>query len=65
MLHFLLTGAAAFNVGGRAAFNSALRGGSASMATLSDFKAQTLDGADVSMDKYKGKPVLIVNVASL
>jgi glutathione peroxidase len=29
-----------------------------------DFKVKTIDGKDVSLDKYKGKVVLIVNVAS-
>jgi glutathione peroxidase len=29
-----------------------------------DFKAKTIDGKDVSLDKYKGKVVLVVNVAS-
>jgi len=61
----LFTGAAAFNVGGRAAFNTALRGGATQMSTLADFKVQTLEGADVDMGKYAGKPVLVVNVASL
>src|SRR5262245_35004213 len=29
-----------------------------------DFKVKTIDGKEVSLDKYKGKVVLIVNVAS-
>lgn len=32
--------------------------------TLSSFKVKAADGTDVSLDKYQGKPVLIVNVAS-
>ena len=35
------------------------------MATLYDFSATTIDGKEASMADYKGKPVLIVNVASL
>src|SRR4051794_36983215 len=29
-----------------------------------DFKVKTIDGKEVSLDKYKGKVVMIVNVAS-
>ncbi|QDK36574.1 glutathione peroxidase [Bdellovibrio sp. NC01] len=32
--------------------------------TLSSFKVKAADGSEVSLDKYQGKPVLIVNVAS-
>lgn len=32
--------------------------------TLYDFKAKTIDGADLDFSKYKGKKVLIVNTAS-
>jgi len=35
------------------------------MADLYDFSAKTLDGKDVKFSDYKGKPVLILNVASL
>ncbi len=34
------------------------------MTTAYDFSAQTLDGDQQSLDKYRGKPLLIVNVAS-
>ena len=34
-------------------------------ADFYDFSAKTLDGKDQSMSDYKGKPVLILNVASL
>lgn len=35
------------------------------MESFHDFKATTLDGKEASMADYKGKPVLILNVASL
>ena len=35
------------------------------MATLSDFKANKLNGTAVSLGDYVGKPTLVVNVASL
>ena len=35
------------------------------MASLYDFSAKTIDGKDMPMSAYKGKPVLILNVASL
>jgi len=34
------------------------------MANLYDFKAQTIDGTEQSLDNYKGKVALVVNVAS-
>ena len=34
------------------------------MPNLFDFEAKTLDGADKSLDAYKGKVVLVVNTAS-
>lgn len=34
------------------------------MMTVYDFKARTIDGRDVSLAEYKGKVLLIVNVAS-
>jgi len=30
-----------------------------------EFKATTIDGKEVSMGDYKGKPILVLNVASL
>jgi hypothetical protein len=41
------------------------RASSASMSAFYDFTASTIDGKETSMSAYKGKPVLIVNVASL
>src|SRR5882757_5744850 len=35
-----------------------------SMTTAYDFSAKTIDGDDQSLDAYKGKALLIVNVAS-
>uniref|UniRef100_F1L9H1 Glutathione peroxidase n=1 Tax=Ascaris suum TaxID=6253 RepID=F1L9H1_ASCSU len=37
---------------------------SSSKQTIYDFKVKDAEGHDVSLDKYKGKVVLIVNVAS-
>src|SRR5277367_6232967 len=34
------------------------------MTTIYDFTAKTLQGKDVSLSEYRGKPMLIVNVAS-
>ena len=34
------------------------------MATIYDFSAKTIDGADQKLDAYRGKTMLIVNVAS-
>lgn len=34
------------------------------MATLYDFEAERLDGTPQKLDAYRGKPLLIVNVAS-
>ena len=70
MLKILLasaTGAAAPSVGGvrhASRATATLRGG-ATMSSLYDFSSPTLSGEDVSMEDFKGKPVLICNVASL
>jgi len=45
--------------------SSAARMMSPNMATFYDFSANTLDGKSTAMSDYKGKPVLILNVASL
>ena len=34
------------------------------MTTIYDFSAKTIDGAEQKLDAYKGKTVLVVNVAS-
>jgi len=59
----LFLAAPALNVGAYAAPRTSRA--AVNMATLSDFSASTLGGEAVDMSKYKGKPVLIVNVASL
>jgi cytochrome oxidase Cu insertion factor (SCO1/SenC/PrrC family) len=50
---------------GRPAMVSRGRSSSVSMATLYDFSANQIDGTPVKFDAFKGKPVLILNVASL
>jgi len=35
-----------------------------SASSIYDFKVKDLDGNEVSLDKYKGKPAIVVNVAS-
>jgi cytochrome oxidase Cu insertion factor (SCO1/SenC/PrrC family) len=37
----------------------------AQMSTLSDFSLTAIDGKPIDMASFKGKPVLILNVASL
>lgn len=32
--------------------------------SIYDFKVQTIDGEEISLNKYRGKTLLIVNVAS-
>ena len=34
------------------------------MSNIYSFKVQTIDGSEIQLDRYKGKAVLIVNVAS-
>jgi glutathione peroxidase len=36
----------------------------AGMTTLYDLSAKAIDGSEVKLDQYRGKPLLIVNVAS-
>jgi hypothetical protein len=64
MLTLAFTATSGFNMGMRPAV-SASRMSAPSMADFYDFSAKTLDGKDQSMSDYKGKPVLILNVASL
>jgi len=62
-MSLLFTGASAF---ARSSGSFGIRRGGMRMATtLSDFSAATLDGAEKKMSDYKGKVVLIENVASL
>ena len=39
--------------------------GAVDALTLHDFSAKTLAGVDTSLSAFKGKPALVVNVASL
>lgn len=53
---------------GAAPIRSAMRNmhrAAPSMSSLYDFSAVDLDGKDQAMSDYKGKPVVILNVASL
>jgi cytochrome oxidase Cu insertion factor (SCO1/SenC/PrrC family) len=36
-----------------------------SMTSISDFKATKIDGAEIDLSSFKGKPTLVMNVASL
>ena len=66
MLCAVASRAAAFGVSARASTVSSVRRMSApAMGSFYDFKANKLDGSAASMDAFKGKPVLILNVASL
>jgi len=60
----LVSATAALNVGARAMLSSA-RMSSVAMASFHDFSATTLDGKETSFADYKGKPTLVLNVASL
>lgn len=44
---------------------SAARMSTATMASFYDFSATKIDGSAAPMSAYKGKPTLILNVASL
>jgi len=58
--------AAGFMVGGAAPARGAQgQVSEVMMASLYDFEATSLAGDSVSMSAYKGKPTLILNVASL
>jgi hypothetical protein len=50
---------------GAAASRTMVRATMPAMASLYDFEATSLDGKKMPMSAYKGKPVLILNVASL
>ena len=58
-----LAGAAAFNVGGAPASRGLAR--AAVSMNFHDFSATALDGSEVDMSAYKGKPILVLNIASL
>jgi cytochrome oxidase Cu insertion factor (SCO1/SenC/PrrC family) len=58
-----LASASAFSMGGSVARSNSRA--AVQMASFHDFKATALDGTEVDMASYKGKPVLVLNVASL
>jgi len=60
----LVASASAFSVGGVRS-DAVARASTPNMASLYDFSATTLDGKEKKMSDYKGKPALILNVASL
>jgi cytochrome oxidase Cu insertion factor (SCO1/SenC/PrrC family) len=61
-----LAGAAAFSMGGAGAAGRGVSARAAvSMASFHDFSATAMGGKDVSMSDFKGKPILVLNVASL
>ena len=60
------TSVAGFSANGPMAMRTSARTMSnVNMATFYDFSANTIDGKPTSMSDFKGKPVLILNVASL
>ena len=50
---------------GRMPVRALARAASPQMASLYDFSSTKIDGSALSMSDFKGKPVLILNVASL
>jgi len=62
MLTLISVGAAAFSVGGVASTRTSR---AAVSMGFHDFKATGLDGAEVDMASFKGKPIVVLNVASL
>ena len=64
MLCGLASGASAFGLASVSPLSSVRRMSSPEMSFF-DFKATKIDGSEVSMADYKGKPTLILNVASL
>ena len=69
MLRVSMIGLAASQVAGfsvgAGAMRTVSRSSDVQMASLYDFEAVTIDGKKAPMSAYKGKPVLILNVASL
>jgi len=59
------TRASAFGLASASRASSVRRMTAPAMANFFDFSATKIDGSDVSMADYKGKPTLILNVASL
>ena len=71
MLKIAVLGGAALQVsafaiqGSLGAGRAGLRASAPTMAGFFDFSATALDGKETAMDSFKGKPTLILNVASL
>jgi cytochrome oxidase Cu insertion factor (SCO1/SenC/PrrC family) len=64
LVAFALVGnAQAYTIGSAAV--STARAARPMMAALQDFSLTAIDGSAVDMSSFKGKPVLILNVASL
>jgi glutathione peroxidase len=59
-----LASASAFSMGGAPPAAHGSRA-AVQMASFYDFSATTIDGKKVDFSSYKGKPVLILNIASL
>ena len=59
-----LASAAAFSVGAGASAMTGSRS-AVQMASCHDFEATAIDGKKVEMKSFKGKPILVLNVASL
>jgi len=59
-----LAGATAFSMGGAGVTQTRARA-SVSMANFHEFSHTAMDGTEVSMESFKGKPILVLNVASL
>jgi len=60
----LFTSQTGLLVGARTA-SPIMRRGAMFMSTLHDFKSPAIDGKETALSSFKGKPVLILNVASL
>jgi cytochrome oxidase Cu insertion factor (SCO1/SenC/PrrC family) len=60
-----LASAAAFSPGAAAVSTRGVSRAAVSMANFHDFSATALDGSKVDMSSFKGKPILILNIASL
>ena len=55
----------AFTASAHGGVRSAVSRGLVSMSTISDFKANKIDGTEVDLSSFQGKPTLVLNVASL
>jgi len=60
-----LAGASAFSMTGGVGATRASSRAAVSMANFHDFSATGIDGKEVKMSDLKGKPIVVLNVASL